>query len=146
MKKHENAEVDLKAEKAAITGLFDKFYKAFHAGDAATMASFIMDDALCLGTDPAEIMSKQQVKESWKQIFDVAVPEFHFIGDLEIKLAADGNSATAVSQYIMPEMTPIPWRTAYHVVKIDDHWMILVLNISLIPKNDDLPKLNAALE
>ena len=47
----------------------------------------------------------------------------------------------------MPIASPkIAWRNEYHLVKTDGKWKILVLNCAFIPKNEDMQKLNEALE
>ena len=142
-----NVPVDIEAEKAAITDLFDKFGAAYSAGDAATLGSFLTEDALFMTTDPSEFWNKQQFTDLWAQTFADTVPELQNLGEMEIKLAPDGKSATMVHQYVMPGMIPkIPMRNAYHVVKTDDGWKIFVGNAALIPYNEDLPKIMSALE
>ena len=101
----------------------------------------------CLGTDPSEFWDKQQVTDLWAQLLDDTIPELDFIGQREIKIAPDGHSAFVVEQYVWPLFTPnIPWRNVYHVVKTDDEWKILAFSSALIPRNEDLQKLNEALE
>jgi hypothetical protein len=137
--------VDVEAEKTALNDLFEKFNSAIKDHDITTMASFITEDALCLGTDPSEFWDKQQFTDLWDQTD--TIPEIHFMGERTIKVAADGNSAIVVEQYTWPLFTPnIPWRNVYHLVKADDKWMILFFNCALIPRNEDLQKLNEALE
>jgi hypothetical protein len=47
----------------------------------------------------------------------------------------------------MPLISPkIPLRDVYKVVKTDDKWMIDFFSTSFIPKNEDIPKLNKAIE
>jgi len=138
--------IDLNAEKAVIDSLFDKFYGAFNAKDAATLGSCLTEDALCCGTDPSEFWNKQQMTEMWSQMLADSVPELTFINERVIKVANDGNSAIAVEQYLLPGVTPIPWRNSYHLVKLDNEWKILFLNCGFIPKNEDIPKLSASLQ
>lgn len=139
--------VDIEAEKAAIDSLFDQFNVSFNAQDAATLASFLTEDALCCGTDPSEFWNKQEITDLWIQMFTDSDPAINMIGERKIKVAADGNSAIAVDQYMFPMITPkIPWRNVYHLVKTNDNWMILFFSCGFIPKNEDIPKLNEALE
>jgi len=139
--------VNLEAEKAAIDSLFDKFNSAFSAPDVTTLASFLSEDALCMGTDPSEFWNKQQMTEMWTQLLTDSVPELNYIGERVVKLASDGHSAFAVDQYFMPMFSEkIPWRNTYQLTKTDGQWKILVLNCALIPKNEDMPKLNASME
>ena len=139
--------VDVKAEKAAISVLFDKFIAAYDAGNAATLVTFLTDDGLFCGTDPSEFMNKQEIKDSFTKLLADTVPEIKYIGERVIRVAADGNSATVVLQYIMPVMSPkIPLRDVYKVVKKGDNWMIDFFSTSFIPKNEDVPKINKAVE
>lgn len=142
-----NVPVDIDAEKAAINEMFDKFWAAYSAGDAATLGSFLTEDALFVFTDPSEFVNKQQFTDVWAQTFADTVPELQSIGEMEIRVAPDGWSASVVHQYVMPGMLPnIPMRNAYHVVKTDDGWKIFFGNAALIPYNDDLPKIISALQ
>jgi|WetSurSiteA1Bulk_404760.scaffolds.fasta_scaffold03039_2 ketosteroid isomerase-like protein len=139
--------VDMEAEKAALKVLFNKFDSAFEARDVTTLASFLTDDALCLGTDPSEFMTKQQITDLWTQMLADSTVDINYIREREIKVAADGRSAAVVDQYMMPGISPkIPWRNVYHLVKTNDNWMILFFSCSFIPKNEDLQRLNDALD
>lgn len=139
--------VDIKAEKAVIDSIFDTFYSAFEAKDVATLASYLTEDALCCGTDPSEFWTKQQITDLWSQMLADSAPEINFISDRKIKVAADGHSAIVVDQYMMSAFSPnIPWRNIYQLVKVNDHWMIEFLASNFIPKNEDIPKLNEAMD
>ncbi len=139
--------VDIEAEKDAIAAISDKFYSAFNAQDAAALASYLTEDALCCGTDPSEFWNKQQITEIWTQAFSDSTFEISFIIDKqEIKVAADGNSAIVVDQYMFFFTPKITGRNVSYLVKTNDDWMICFISFSLIPKNEDLPKLNEALE
>jgi uncharacterized protein (TIGR02246 family) len=139
--------VDIAGEKVAISALFDKLIAAYDAGDAATLVTFFTEDGLFCGTDPSEFMNKQEIKDSFTQLLADTVPEIKYIGERVIRVAADGNSATVVLQYIMPILSPnIPLRDVYKVVKKGDNWMIDFFSTSFIPKNEDIPKLYKAVE
>ncbi len=139
--------VDVEAEKASIDSVLYMMDSAWRAQNAESLASFLTEDALCLGSDPSEFLSKQQITEMWSQMFADSAIELNYISERQIKVAADGNSATVVDQYMMPTMSSkIPWRNAYHLVKTNDKWMIDFLNCSIILKNEDIPKLVQVLE
>jgi hypothetical protein len=139
--------IDIEAEKAAIDSLFDKLYSALSAQDVTTLASFLTEDALCIGTDPSEFWNKQQMTEMWTQMLADSAPKIKYINERKLKVAADANSATVVEQYTLPDTSPkILWRNAYHLVKTNGNWMILVVNCSFILKNDDIPKLIEVLD
>jgi ketosteroid isomerase-like protein len=138
--------VDKEAEKAVIDSLFDKFHAAWNTNDVASLASFLTDDALSMGSDPSEFFTKQQITDAWKQMLADSVPEIILLNERKIVVAPDGHSATVVDQYMMPGIVAgIPLRNAYHLIKTDGQWKILVLNCSYIHKNEDLPKIFEAL-
>lgn len=138
--------VDLEAEKVAVNELFDNFNAAYLAGDAATLTSFLTEDALFLGTDPGEFWDKNYFRDVWTETFTSGVPELHEISGRTIKLAPDGQSCIMIQQYIMPEFLPgIIMRNAYSLTKTDGDWKIFVINVSIIPKNEDIPKIIGAL-
>ena len=140
-------QVDFETEKAALNELLDKMDSAIKAQDVSTIASCLSEDVLICGTDPTEFWNKQQITDLWTQMFDNPFPELKYLGDREIKVAPDGNSAIAVTQYIMPLFSPkIPWRNLYYFVKTNDNWMILFASTAFIPKNEDIQKLNEALD
>jgi len=140
--------VDIEAEKAAVAALFDKFNSAFNAKDAAAMTAFLTEDALSCGTDPTEFWNKKQITDLWTQsLADTALKINYSYSKREIRVAADGNSAIVVEQYIMPFLSSkIPLRNVCNAVKTNENWMIDFLSWNFIPKNEDIPKLNKAVE
>ena len=138
--------VDINAEEAALNELMDKMDAEFKAGSDSTFKELITEDALICGTDPSEFWNKQQFFEMGEQDSTSTPPEFDYMGDRKVKVAADGNSAIVVTQYIISWSPKIPWRQVYHFVKTDGKWMILFINIAFIPKNEDIEKINAAIE
>ena len=140
--------VDIEGEKEAIAAIFDKFYSAFSEQDVATLTSDLTEDVLFCGSDPSEFWNKQQITDEWTQMFADSTFEISFIIDKqEIKVAPDGNSAIVVDQYMLPTFIPkIPLRNVSYLVKTNDKWMILFISFSLSPKNEDISKLNEALE
>jgi uncharacterized protein (TIGR02246 family) len=140
--------VDTEAAKTAIAALLDEFNTAFKGNDASKVMVLLTDDALTLGTDPSEFLSKKQISDAWTQAMaDTTIKLDYSIDRREIRVAPDGKSAVVVEQFMFPVLSPkIPVRNIYHVIKPDDKWMIDFLSFSLIPKNEDLAKLNAALQ
>ena len=57
------AVVDVEHEKATIDSVFNLFDSAWRAQNTASLALFLTEDALCLGSDPSEFLSKQQITE-----------------------------------------------------------------------------------
>ena len=140
------ASVDIEAEKAALNEIMDNLFSAAQDGDQTVFLSLLTEDALFCGTDPSEFWNKQQLTDNSKQDSNNPTPEWKFIGDLKIKIASDGNSAIIVTQLMIAWSPKIPLRIVYHFVKTNDNWMILFGNVAFIPKNEDISKLNEALD
>jgi len=133
--------VDINAEEAVINDVIDNLYTAMKEQDVSNMAAPLSEDALICGSDPSEFWTKQEIIDEWSQTLTDSVTEFEFIGDRRIIVAPDGKSATAVDQIIFPGIS-LPWRFAYQFIKTDDNWKIFFLNIAVLPKNEDLAKID----
>lgn len=140
--------VDTKAEKAAISALFDKFNSGFNAKDVNAVTALLTDDALSCGTDPSEFWDKKQLSDYLTQSFaDTSMTNNYSIDRREIRVATDGKSAIVVEQYVIPTIIPrITIRNIYLAVKADENWMIDFISWNLILKNEDIPKLHKAME
>jgi len=140
--------VDTAAAKDSVSTLLDKFNSAMKAKDANTIAALITEDGLICGTDPSEFWDKSRFVEEWKKAAaDTSVKFTYSIDKQEIRIASDGNSAIAIEQAILASLSPkIPFRLVYHAVKTGDKWLIDFASWNFIPKNEDIPKLNKALE
>jgi uncharacterized protein (TIGR02246 family) len=140
--------VDLDASKASVNTLMDKYLNAFTMKDAKTMPTLLAEDGLFCGTDPSEFWDKKALSDMWNQMAADTVNDYHYSVDKrEIRVAKDGNSAVVIEQFTMPLLSQkIPIRTIYHIVKEKDKWLIDFLCFNFIPKNEDIPKLNKALE
>ena len=140
--------VDTEAAKVAVTTLFDKYQSAWNVKDANTLISLLTEDGLFCGTDPSEFMDKKQTSDGWTQAFaDTSLKFDYSVDRREIRIAADGNSAIAVEQFYMKGYSQkIPLRLIFHVVKAGENWMIDFISWSFIPKNEDIEKLNKAVE
>ena len=140
--------VDTEAAKIAVTTLLEKYNSAWNAKDVSTMTALLTDDGLFCGTDPSELWDKKTLSAGWTQAMsDTSVNYNYSLDKREIRIASDGNSAIALEQFYMKAVSPkMPARLIFHVVKSGDNWMIDFLSWSIIPKNEDLEKLNRALE
>ncbi len=140
--------VDPEAVKAELAIFMDEYNAAYKVLDINKMTALFNDDALFLGTDPAEIWDKNQIIDYFLSSgFDsTTILEFE-IDRREIRVAADGNSAIIVEQFYVPLMSPkIAVRCIDKVVKTGDGWKFDFISWNMIPRNEDLPKLNAVLE
>jgi ketosteroid isomerase-like protein len=146
--KVQNKPVDMTAVKGEITILMDKYLNAFNTKDVNTITGLVADDGLFCGTDPSELMDKKALSDMMTQsLADTSAIYSYSVDKREIRVAADGSSAIVLEQFTMPGISPkIPTRLIYHVVKAGDKWMFDFISWSFIPKNEDIVKLNKALE
>jgi uncharacterized protein (TIGR02246 family) len=140
--------VDLNAAKAEVNALMETYLTAWNAKDAKTLASLITDDGLYCGSDPTEWMDKKTTADAWTMAFaDTTIINSYSVEKREIRVASDGNSAIVMEQFTIISYTPkIPWRLVGRAVKTGDGWKLDFISWNFIPKNEDIGKLNMALE
>jgi ketosteroid isomerase-like protein len=139
---------DLTAAKVAVTKVLDTHWSAVKAKDANAVIALVTDDFLSCGTDSKEFWNKTDMYNTIKQIFaDTSLKIDITVDKREIRIVKDGNSAVALEQMFMkPYSQKIPVRTIYHLIKVSDIWQIDFTSTSFIPNNEDIGKLNKALE
>lgn len=143
----ETITVDIKSEKDAINKLFDRYNAAFITQNVDTLISFMADDILICGSDPRELWNKKEITDIWTKVFANVDLGYNIFGARTIALAPDGKSATVVEHYLMPfYSTALPLRNSFYIVKTENSWKILLLNTAIVPRNEDVPKINAVLE
>ncbi len=140
--------VDAGAAKLAVTALLDKYNSAMNAKDANTLMNLLTEDGLYCGTDSRELLSKAELSDMMKQsLADTSLVVNYSIDKREIRITADGNSAIALEQMFFKAFSEkIPIRMIYHLVKNDDNWQFDFVSWNFIPNNEDIGKLNMALE
>lgn len=134
--------------KQEVSRVLDAHWSALKAKDADAVIALVSEDFLSCGSDPKEFWNKAEMYNTVKQmlantelIIDITVDK------REIRIAKDGNSAIAFEQmFLTPFSQKIPVRTVYHFVKEDDSWLIDFTSTGFIPNNDDIEKLNRALD
>ena len=140
--------VDTAAAKVAVTTVLDKYNSAFKAKDVNAIMTLLTTDGLYCGTDSKELMDKASLSNMMNQtLVDTSLKVNYTIDKREIRIAADGNSAIAVEQMFFKAFSQkIPMRMVYHLVKNNDNWLFDFVSWNFIPNNEDLGKLNKALE
>jgi len=134
---------DHNAEKATVNLLLDKWEAATLTD---TLASFMTNDAMVTGTAPKERYTKKEMVDIWNKYYSGKVPEHTYTDERFLKMAMDGNSATAVEEYNMPTMSSVlQARNTLLLTKINGRWMIDFISIAFLPENDDIPKIEKAL-
>ena len=136
------------AVKASVAALLDKYDSAFKAKDAPAVIALLAGDGLFCGTDPSEIWDKKQISDGWTQAFaDTSLMIDFTVDKREILIAEDRNSAIAVEQFYFKLFSPnIMWRVIFHAVKSGEDWKLDFISWNFIPKNEDIEKINKALE
>jgi ketosteroid isomerase-like protein len=139
---------DLTAAKIAVKRVLDSHWSAVKEKDANTILSLLTDDVLSCGSDSKEFWSKTDMSNTIRQMFaDTSLKIDITIDKRVIRIAKDGNSAIALEQMFMkPYSQKIPVRNIYHLVKVNDNWQFDFTSVSFIPNNEDIGKLNKALE
>ena len=108
----------------------------------------LTDNGLYCGTDSRELLDKAGLSNMMNQtLADTSLKVDYSIDKREIRIAADGNSAIAVEQMFFNAFSQkMPIRIVYHLVKNNDNWLFDFVSWNFIPNNEDLGKLNKALE
>jgi hypothetical protein len=142
------APIDQESTKVAVISILDKFHSSLFKKDINNMLPLLAENGLYCGTDSKEFFGKSGLSKVMTQMFaDTSLKVNYLIDKREVRIAADGNSAIAIDQFIMDLISPkIPVRWVFHLVKTDDIWLIDFTSLSLIPNNEDLGKLNKAHE
>jgi uncharacterized protein (TIGR02246 family) len=140
--------VDMTESNEAVTRILDAHWSAVKAKDAEAVIALVTDDFLSCGSDPKEFWNKTEMYNTIKQVFANTELETDItIDKREIRIAGDGKSAIALEQMFMkPFSQKLPVRTVYHLVKDKNRWLIDFSSTSFIPRNEDIDKLNKALE
>lgn len=137
--------VDLIDEVAKV---LDDHWSALKAKDADAVIALVSEDFLSCGSDPEEFWNKTDMYKTIKQMLANTNLKIDITVDKrEIRISKDGNSAIAFEQmFLKPYSQKIPVRTVYHFVKENNTWLIDFTSTGFIPNNNDLDKLNKALE
>ncbi len=140
--------VDITESKEAVTRVLEAHWSSVKAKDADAVIALVTDDFLSCGSDPDEFWNRADMYNSIRQMFSNTELNIDITVDKrEIRIAGDGNSAIAfVQMFMKPYSQKIPVRTVYHLVKDNNTWLIDFTSTAFIPFNEDIDKLNKALE
>jgi len=140
--------VDMNESKDAVAKILDDHWAALKAKDADAVIALLSEDFLSCGSDPKEFWNKTEMYTTLKQM--LANRDFKLeitVDKREIRISKDGNSAIAFEQmFLTPYSHKMPVRTVYHLVKENNNWLIDFTSTAFIPKNEDIDKINKALE
>lgn len=140
--------VDLAAVENVLNSQLDNLHTVMKAKDIEGYKAFLTDDGFFCGTDPEEIWGKEEVVKLIAETFaNDSIVYNYSIDRREILVDADGKSATSLEQFFVNWMSPtISLRFTSHFVKTGETWKIDFFSWSFVPKNEDMLKINLALE
>ena len=140
--------VDMAAAEAAVIVLLDNYHNAMKAGNSSDLMNVMDIDGLYCGTDPIELWDKETMSDMMTEAMaDSSFTLDYSIDKRIIRVAADGNTALGLEQFTMNILSDkLPVRFVTHMVKTDETWIFDFYSWSFIPKNEDIAKLNKALE
>ena len=140
--------VDMTESKNAVDKVLNDHWAALKAKDANAVIALVSEDFLSCGSDPEEFWNKTDMYNTVRQMLANSELKIDITVDKrEIRISKDGNSAIAFEQmFLTPYSKKIPVRTVYHLVKENNSWLIDFTSTGFIPRNEDIDKLNKALE
>jgi ketosteroid isomerase-like protein len=140
--------VEMSESKNEVAKVLDAHWAALKSKDADAVIALVSEDFLSCGSDPEEFWNKTDMYNTVKQTLANSELKIDITVDRrEIRIAKDGNSAIAFEQmFLTPFSQKIPVRTVYHLVKENNTWLIDFTSTGFLPNNEDIEKLNKALE
>jgi len=146
--KTETVPVDIAAAEDAVTAIVDNYHEAVCAGNVNDIMPLLENKGLYCGTDPVELWDKETLLNFMTEYMaDSSFTLDYSIDKRKIRVAADGRTALVLDQTTMNAVSEkIPIRFIFYLVKTDENWKIDFLSGSFIPNNEDIVKLNLALE
>lgn len=146
--KQESVPIDKAVVEKEVTAVLDTLYSFFDTHDIGPYASVLAENGLFLGTDGKEFWDKETAVQVHQEMFKD--PSFKFTYTLTkrvIRVAEDGKSALSIDQIENTTVfgPDVPIRYTSHLVKTGNSWKIDFWEIGLIPDNEDLSKITAAL-
>ncbi len=141
--------VDINIVKGEINSMLDQFHATMIAKNAEAQAAMFTDDGIFCGTDPTEVWDKKTITDYLTKAFaDTAMLiNKYSIDRREIKVDDDGQCAYILDQFTMDVIsTKMPIRFTGHVIKQNDKWVFDFTSFAIIPKNEEMGRLNDAIK
>jgi len=114
------------------------------------MINLVTEDGLYCGTDPKELWDKKTFSDYITKAFaDTSMGAINYtIDKCEIRVEKNGTSAIALEQFRMDVFfsPKTPLRMVSHLIKDGDNWKFDFTSLSLVPTNEDIHKINKAVE
>ncbi|MBD0288634.1 MAG: nuclear transport factor 2 family protein [Flavisolibacter sp.] len=128
-----------------VAAFMKRFHDGFRAGNVEALIKMEAPGSTYMGTDAKEIWTKEQFNNELLEAFKGKGVEYSI--DREEVYLLDNQTAVVVDQFIFPAIsTSILVRLHSVLSKKGNDWMVALSSVTLIPRNEDLSKLNAALK
>ena len=146
--KQSTPKADAVTDNKNVNAILDSMHATLKGGQLKDFPKYLADDGLFLGTDPGEFWTKQGLLDFMKKAFPGDTLKFVYnIENREVLMDDDGRSALVIEQFYLPTMSrKIMVRAVSRVDRKDDKWTIDFYSWNMIPRNEDIDKLNKALE
>ena len=145
--KVENELVDLGAINTSIDSFMDTYNEAYNTRNVGVLSTLLADNGLYCGTAHDELFDKQEVIDLWDIVFaDTTLHLKYAKENREISIAKNGKSAMVVERTSVEWSPNIQTRQTFHLVAIENGWIIDFISWAFLVNNEDVGKLNAALE
>lgn len=134
-------------EKDSVFAVADKFHAAFKGKKTQDIKNLTLEKGFYMGTDPEEVFNQLAFENYLKdKLTNPAIGTIEYkIDRREINMDDNGQSAVIVDEFTPAVFTQnIPWRMTSHLVKKDGKWKFDFISLSMTPKNDVVPSVNAA--
>lgn len=139
--------IDLEAARQTIEQLADQYNELWNTEDLEALKNMVADDGQFYGSDPSEIMDKTSLLEMYQQFFNDSTSISYDVLLRETKVSSSGKSAIVMERISFSEWSPkMPMSQTSHYVKSDDKWEIDFIVWGFVLKNEDVGKVNKALE
>ncbi|MFC2098449.1 nuclear transport factor 2 family protein [Bacteroidota bacterium] len=142
-----NKTPDLDSVEASVSALADLYQGYWKGRNADALIAMLDDNGFYCGTDPGELLNKDDLAEMWTQYFSDSTHFRDFKPNTrKIHVSADGQSAIVMEQIALKELTPnFPVRRqTMHVVKVGEDWKIDFISWSFLINNEDIEKIDQA--
>ena len=137
--------VDYDAAKKEITAMLDSYHAAMKNKHASEMANLFEESGLYCGTDPNELWDKEAFSDYIRKAFaDTSVVINYTVERRKVRVSKDGTAAISVEQFIDAASPKILVRVVSHLVKDSVGWKMDFTSWALVPKNEDVARINEA--
>jgi ketosteroid isomerase-like protein len=124
--KVKNEPVDLKSIESRISQLADQYVEASNNRDYTLLETMIADEGLFCGTDPDELMGKEELFKAWEYMSADTTADYHYkVDKREILVTPDGQSAIVMEYITAGVWSPVlKIRQTSHFVRYGADWKI----------------------